>query len=127
MVASNGKFPLPYELTQLPPSLVCSLSSRRTWDGENGNGKRIYREAQMVKYLREYRFYIVLFSFILIPVIAIDTTTRAPRDYMFYDKAIVTITSPVQSVITWSLDQLTSGFNNYLYLWHARRQRAAHG
>ncbi len=32
----------------------------------------------MFKYLREYRFQITLFLFVLIPVIAIDTSTRAP-------------------------------------------------
>ena len=75
----------------------------------------------MVKYLREYRFYIILFAFVLIPVIAIDTATRSPRDYMLYDKVIVTITSPIQAVISWSLEQLASGFNDYIYLWHTRQ------
>lgn len=79
----------------------------------------------MVKYLREYRFYIVLFAFVLIPVIAIDTSTRAPRDYLFYDKVIVTITSPIQSAISWTLELLASGFNNYVYLWHTRRDNVA--
>ena len=74
-----------------------------------------------MKYLREYRFYIVLFAFILIPVVAIDTSTRAPRDYLFYDKLIVAITSPIQSAISWSLEQFANGFNNYVYLWHTRR------
>ncbi|MDR3606486.1 MAG: rod shape-determining protein MreC [Oligoflexia bacterium] len=76
----------------------------------------------MVKYLREYRFYIVLFAFILIPVIAIDTSTRAPREYRFYDKVIVFITSPIQVSITWTLDQLASAFQNYVYLLHTRQE-----
>jgi rod shape-determining protein MreC len=75
----------------------------------------------MVKYLREYRFYIILFAFILIPVIAIDTSTRAPRDYRFYDRLIVGITWPIQAGISWSLDKLASGFHNYIYLWHVRQ------
>src|SRR5436305_1868708 len=79
----------------------------------------------MVKYLREYRFYIILFAFVLIPVIAIDTATRSPRDYLLYDKVIVAITSPIQSVISWSLEQLASGCNNYVYLWHTRQDNVA--
>lgn len=75
----------------------------------------------MIKYLKEYRFYIILFFFILIPVVAIDTSTRAPRDYHLHDRVIVAVTSPIQGVISWSLEQLASGFNNYIYLFHTRR------
>lgn len=72
----------------------------------------------MIKYLKQYRFYITLFLFILIPVIAIDTSTRAPRDYRFYDRVIVGMTSPIQAAISWSLEQVALGFENYIYLWH---------
>ncbi|OFZ76808.1 MAG: rod shape-determining protein MreC [Bdellovibrionales bacterium RIFOXYD1_FULL_44_7] len=75
----------------------------------------------MIKYLKEYRFYITLFLFLLIPIIAIDTATRAPRDYRVHDRVILTITAPIQKLISWSLDQLASGFQNYIYLWHTRR------
>ena len=75
----------------------------------------------MIKYLKEYRFYIILFLFLLIPVIAIDTSTREPRDYWFHDRVIVGITSPIQASISWVIDQVTSGFHNYVYLWHTRR------
>jgi rod shape-determining protein MreC len=76
----------------------------------------------MYRYLKEYRFYIILFLFILIPVIAIDTSTRAPRQYRFYDRVIVAITTPIQVAISWSLDKVVSGFQNYIYLWNTRRQ-----
>jgi rod shape-determining protein MreC len=79
----------------------------------------------MIKYLKEYRFYIILFLFILIPVIAIDTSTRAPRDYRFYDRLIVALTSRVQMVISWSLDQAVAGFQNYIYLLNTRQQNMA--
>ncbi len=79
----------------------------------------------MIKYLKQYRFYIILFLFILIPVIAIDTATRTPREYRFYDRMIIGITSPIQSVISWSLEQLASGFENYIYLLHTRQDNLA--
>ena len=79
----------------------------------------------MIKYLKQYRFYIVLFLFVLIPVIAIDTATRAPRDYRFYDRVIINITSPIQAVISWSLEKLASSFENYVYLWHTHQDNLA--
>jgi rod shape-determining protein MreC len=57
--------------------------------------------------------------------VAIDTSTRAPRDYRVYDRVILGITSPIQKSISWSLDQLVSGVHNYLYLWHTRQDNLA--
>lgn len=79
----------------------------------------------MIKYLKEYRFYIILFMFLLIPVIAIDTSTRAPREYRLYDRAILGLTSPIQGLISWSLEQLAAGYQNYIYLWHTRQDNLA--
>lgn len=76
----------------------------------------------MFKYIKEYRFYIILFMFVLIPVMLIDTTSRAPRDRRFYDRAIVAVTSPVQAAISWSLEHIASGFQNYLYLLRTRQE-----
>jgi len=76
----------------------------------------------MIKYLREYRFQITLFLFILVPIIAIDTSTRAPRDYRFYDRWIISITSPIQSSLQWTLDRSVSIFQNYVYLWNTRKE-----
>ncbi len=76
----------------------------------------------MLRYIREYRFYILLFLFVLIPVIAIDTSTRTARDYRFYDRVIVAVTSPIQSGISWVLEVISSGFQNYVYLLHTRTE-----
>lgn len=79
----------------------------------------------MIKYLKQYRFYITLFLFILIPVIAIDTSTRSPRDYRFYDRVIVRVTYPIQTSISWSLEKLASTFEHYIYLWHTHKENLA--
>ncbi len=79
----------------------------------------------MIQYIKEYRFYIILFLFILIPIVGIDTSTRAPRNYRFYDRVIVTITSPIQSAIQWTLDHLVAGYQNYIYLLHTRQENLA--
>lgn len=76
----------------------------------------------MFKYLKERRFYIILFAFILIPVLAIDTSTRKPRDYYFHDRVIVALTSIPQAMISWSLDRMASAFHNYIYLANTRQE-----
>ncbi len=78
----------------------------------------------MIKYLKEYRFYITLFLFLLIPVIALDTTSRAPRDYRFYDRVILTITAPIQTAISWTLEQAIDVYQGYVYLWNVKSQNA---
>ncbi len=79
----------------------------------------------MIKYLKAYRFYIFLFLFLLIPIISIDTSTRKSRDYWPHDRAILMITAPIQSAITWVLDQVVSGFHNYVFLLGTRRDNVA--
>lgn len=79
----------------------------------------------MFKYIKEYRFYIILFMFVLIPVMLIDTSTRAPRDRRFYDRAVVLITYPVQASISWSLEHIALAFQNYLYLLRTRQDNLA--
>ncbi len=56
---------------------------------------------------------------------AIDTTTRAPRDYRIYDKIIIAITSPIQSAIRWSIDEGVEFFQDYIYLFHTRQENVA--
>lgn len=79
----------------------------------------------MLRYLSQYRFYITLFLFLLVPVLAIDTSTRSPRDYRFSDRVIVSVTSPLQSLITLGLDQLVAAFQNYVFLLDTRRDNLA--
>ena len=76
----------------------------------------------MIKYLKEYRFYIILFLFLLIPIMAIDTSTRSPREYRFYDRVILALTSRIQDSISYTLDQTVSAFENYVYLIHTRQE-----
>ena len=59
--------------------------------------------------------------FLLIPVIAIDTSTRSPRDYRAYDRMIIALTAPIQAGINWLLEQTTATFENYIYLWHTHK------
>lgn len=76
----------------------------------------------MLRYVREYRFYITLFFFLLLPVVALDTQNRAPRDYHLYDRLILALTSPIQSVIRGTLDWTVEGFENYVFVLNTKRE-----
>ena len=76
----------------------------------------------MIKHLKEYRFQITLFLFVLVPIIAIDTTSREPRSYRFYDRWVISVTAPIQTSLQWLLDQSVSLFQNYVYLWSTRKE-----
>ncbi len=78
----------------------------------------------MIKYLKEYRFYITLFLFLLIPVIALDTSSRSPRDYRFYDRVILGVTTPIQTAISWTLEEIVDVYQGYIYLWNVKNQNA---
>lgn len=61
----------------------------------------------------------------MIPVIAIDTSTRSSRDYHFYDRAIIAITSPIQAAIQMFLDWGVDAYQNYVYLKNTRQINVA--
>lgn len=79
----------------------------------------------MISYIKRYRFQITLFFFLLIPIIAIDTSTRAPREYHFHDRVIIAITTPIQSAVQWSLDVIVNAYQNYIYLRNTRHLNVA--
>lgn len=78
----------------------------------------------MIKFVKEYRFYITLFLFVLIPILAIDTATRAPRNYSMPDRIIVTLTAPFQILITGILDWTVDTTQDYLFLFQTRKENA---
>ena len=75
----------------------------------------------MINYLKQYRFYITLFIFLLIPLISLDTSMRSARDYRFYDRVVVGLTAPLQSIISGTLEYFLSSLENYVFLWHTHR------
>ena len=74
----------------------------------------------MLNLIRQYRFYLVLLLFLLVPILSIDSANRSPREYRAYDKAALFITSPFQIAIHWTLDSIVGFYENYLALWKTR-------
>ena len=74
----------------------------------------------MLKLIKQYRFYLILLLFLLIPVLSIDSQNRAPRDYRFYDRVALAITTPFEIAIHWTLDSAVTFYENYIALWKTR-------
>jgi rod shape-determining protein MreC len=79
----------------------------------------------MLKLIRQYRFYLILLLFLLIPLLSIDTVNRSPRDYRVYDKIALTVTTPFEIAIHWTLDSLVGFYENYISLWKTRTENQA--
>ncbi len=79
---------------------------------------------QMVKLLREYRFYTTLALLILIPILSLNTSNKAPEDFNVMDRAVVFVTSPMQNLITYSIDRVAHFLQNYIFLQSTRQDYA---
>lgn len=79
----------------------------------------------MLNLLKQYRFYLILLLFLLIPILSIDSQNRAPREYRFYDRVALTITNPFEIAIHWTLDSMVSFYENYISLWKTRDENLA--
>ncbi|MGE4232713.1 MAG: rod shape-determining protein MreC [Bacteriovoracia bacterium] len=75
----------------------------------------------MFKLLREYRFYVTIAAFVLIPIFALNTSNKAPADFNVLDKAVVFITAPLQNLITLTIDKTAQLFQNYVFLINVRK------
>jgi rod shape-determining protein MreC len=76
----------------------------------------------MLKLIKQYRFYLILFLFLLIPLLSIDTLNRSPRDYRAYDRVALALTTPFEIAIHWTLDSIVGFYENYISLWRTRSE-----
>jgi rod shape-determining protein MreC len=76
----------------------------------------------MLKLIKQYRFYLLLLLFILVPILSIDSANRTPREYRIYDRIALTITTPFQIAIHWTLDGISMFYQNYIMLWKTRQE-----
>lgn len=70
----------------------------------------------MLKTIKEYRFYITLVIFILIPILTLDTTNRKPSEYHVFDRALLSVMTPVQNGLSFVMDQSVRLFHRYFFL-----------
>lgn len=75
----------------------------------------------MLKLIREYRFYCTIALFVFIPILSLNTSNKAEPDFNFVDRAIVTVTAPIQSMISLTIDHAARFMQNYIFLINTRR------
>lgn len=76
----------------------------------------------MFKLLREYRFYTTIALFVLIPILSLNTSNKAVNDFNFIDRTIVFVTSPIQTAITLTVDQIARFIQNYVLFINTRKE-----
>ena len=76
----------------------------------------------MLKLLKEYRFYVTLALLVVIPILSLNTSNKQEQDYGALDRIVLKITSPVQEIITYSVDHMASMLQNYVFLIHLRKE-----
>jgi len=75
----------------------------------------------MLKLIREYRFYCTIALLVFIPILSLNTSNKAATEFNFFDRAVVFVTAPVQSAITFTIDHVARFFQNYIFLVNVRR------
>jgi rod shape-determining protein MreC len=84
----------------------------------------------MLKILQEYRFYFTLLVLIFIPILSLNTSNKAgtgarAEDFNAFDRAVVFVTAPIQSVITITIDSTARLVTNYLALVNTNQSYSA--
>lgn len=79
----------------------------------------------MLKLIKEYRFYCTIALLVFIPILSLNTSNKAVTDFNFFDRGIVFITAPLQTVITFTIDRTARFIQNYVFLINTRRDLSA--
>lgn len=79
----------------------------------------------MLKLIKEYRFYCSIALLVFIPILSLNTSNKAEADFTFFDRAIVFVTAPVQTVITFTIDKTARFMQNYVFLVNTKRDFSA--
>jgi len=78
----------------------------------------------MFKLFQEYRYYVIALLLVLIPILSLNTSGKATdpenQNFSFLDKAVVFLSAPVQKAITFSINEGTRLFQNYLLLVNSK-------
>ncbi|MBI3544006.1 MAG: rod shape-determining protein MreC, partial [Deltaproteobacteria bacterium] len=75
----------------------------------------------MLKLIKEYRFYCTIALLIFIPILSLNTSNKAETDFNFFDRAVVFVTSPIQGMISFTIDHAARFMQNYIFLINTRR------
>jgi rod shape-determining protein MreC len=71
--------------------------------------------------IKEYRHYFLAGLIVIVPLFVLNASDREPAKLFWFDRVALRITAPVQKSISWSIDFVWNGFQNYLFLYDARQ------
>lgn len=70
----------------------------------------------MFDLLKRYRELLIVSALLLWPLISFLTTGHRGREPNFFDRTVLRVTTPVQSLLTWSIDGVGSATSGYVAL-----------
>lgn len=71
--------------------------------------------------IKEYRHYFLAGLIVILPLFVLNASDKQPANLYWFDKLALRLTAPAQRGISWSIDLIWNGFQNYLFLFDARR------
>lgn len=75
--------------------------------------------------IKEYRHYLATLLLVIVPVVALNAGGKNPADFHWFDKAAVSVSTPVQAAIRWSIETTWDGMQSYLLLFRSQENNQA--
>lgn len=66
--------------------------------------------------IKEYRHYLATLVLVIVPVIALNAGGKMPAELHWFDRAAVSVSTPVQTAIRWSIETAWDGMQSYFLL-----------
>ena len=76
----------------------------------------------MLKWIKEYRFYCSLAVLVFIPILSLNSSSKAAGDFNFLDRIIVFVTAPVQALVSFSVDRTARFIQSYVFLINTEKE-----
>jgi rod shape-determining protein MreC len=77
------------------------------------------------EFLRRYRDPLIVLTLLTLPFVFYVSNAKEARDHNFFDKAVVTISAPVQWIVRGTVEGIINVWNRYVYLVGAEEQNLA--
>lgn len=70
--------------------------------------------------IKEYRHYLATLMLVVVPLIALNAGGKNPADFHWFDRVAISLSTPVQSGIRWSIETVWDSMESYLLLLHTQ-------
>ena len=66
--------------------------------------------------IKEYRHYLATLVLVIVPVVALNAGGKSPADFHWLDRVAISLSSPAQAAIRWTIVTLWDGMEDYILL-----------